>query len=89
MLSVCPSVRDCVCVFACVPMPTLTSSEDDVVDDLSRYRLRADEADRAPLVQQTVEVLGSLSHYVNRVSHHRIGHMGKVLLPTVHPIVTV
>ena len=77
-------------MFVCVHMPTLTGSEDDVVDDLSRYRLRADEADRAPLVQQTVKVLGSLSHYVNRVSHHRIGHVGKVLLlPTVHPIVTL
>lgn len=43
---------------------TLACSADDVVDDLSGDRLRADKTDRSALVQQAVKFLRSLHHYL-------------------------
>lgn len=43
-------------------------SADDIIDDFTGHRLWADESDRPPLVQQSVEILGSLQHHLLRVT---------------------
>lgn len=59
---------------------TLACSANDIIDDLSRHRLRADGPDSPALVQQSVKSLGSLQHGLLRVASCQVWHLWEVFL---------
>lgn len=69
---------------------TRACSADDVVDDLSRHRLRADQPDCSTLVQQAVKFLRSLHHCLLGITRCWVRNMWNVLLHiAVHPVIAL
>lgn len=61
----------------------LACSANDIINDLSGHWLWADGPDSPALVQQSVKLLGSLSHCLLRVASCQVGHLWEVFLISI------